>query len=67
MYDRDFENAVWAIGTLAAGLGAAGALVLTAHGRTREVYAIASAGAVATAFVASAYALGGERPMRLKP
>ena len=60
------EQRFVALATLAAGLGTAIAIVLTSKGRLHEVYPIAAAGAVSTAVVYAAYALGGELPPRIR-
>jgi hypothetical protein len=61
------EQKVYAIGTLAAGLGTALGIALIATGRAKETYPIAAAVAVSTAFLAAAYTLGGDAPPRLRP
>lgn len=60
------EQRFLAFATLAAGLGTAIAIVLTSKGRLQEVYPLAAAGAVSTAVVYAAYALGGDLPPRIR-
>lgn len=60
------EQRVIAIATLAVGLGAAVGIVLTSKGRIHELYPLAVAASVSTAFVYSAYALSGDMPPRVR-
>lgn len=60
------ELRLFALATLAGGIGTAIGIALTAKGRVADVYPIAAALAVSTAVVYSAYALGGDQPPRVR-
>lgn len=64
MLIRD-RNALMALGTLFAGLGATAGIVLVARGRAQDVYPWAAAVTLTGAVVGSLYALGGDEPPRL--